>query len=352
MATIIQGVPCDFESKKHYSPVYKKTLTQHTCIIPGGGCVYYRANKGDVCPFCAFPSTARSLIKGESPSDLFDSWALGTDVYKEMYLALMESANQAEKIAVFNGGSFFPGSELSDEFQRFVYEDIAARSSVRQLMVESYPTFISRKKLSEAKAILGGKDLMVGIGFESKDDYVRNTLLKKGIDKGGFETKVKMMQDLGVQVFVYTFLKAPGLSETQALNEALETIEYLSDLGVDEVALSCAFVPPDTDLEVKYKAGEFRPPWLWSIVEIIKEAKKYNWPLSVGGFEDYPPPVATPNNCPSCDDNINALIDCYRMDGKLLDKNLVVCNCQDTWKEDMSLRKTSESIALIPSLGI
>lgn len=336
MPTIVQGVPCDYETKKRYSPIYKTSLTQHTCILPGGGCVYYRAQKGNVCPFCAFPPATRELIKGSGYDNSFESWSLGTDTYKKMYLSLMEQSTQAEKIALFNGGSFFPNSELPDEFQQFVYEDIASRESVRQLMVESYPTYIPEKKLREAKHILGDKDLMVGVGFESQDDYVRNSLLKKRIDKDIFESRVKMMQDLNVQVFIYAFLKAPGLSEKEALEETLMTMDYLNNLGVNEIALSCAFVPPGTELETKFKAGEFRPPWLWTILEIIKEAEKNNWPLSIGGFEDYPPPIATPNNCPSCDSSINNLLEYHRLHGKLPDNSHVKCDCQTEWKYQMA----------------
>ena len=333
MPKIIQGIPCDYEIKERYSPVYQHTLTQFTCTIPGGGCVYYRANKGDVCPFCAFPATTRELIKGPGHETSFKSWSLDANIYQKMYQALLSEAENEEKVAVFNGGSFFPNSELPTEFQHFVYEDISSRPSVRQLMVESYPSFIAEKTLHEAKEILGAKDLMVGIGFESQDDYIRNTLLKKGIDKGLFENKVKLMQKLGVQVFVYAFLKAPGLTEKQALEETLKTIEYLFNLGVDEIALSCAFVPQGTELEEKYKAGEFRPPWLWTILEIINAAQKNNWPLSVGGFEDYPPPIDIPNNCPACDHEANGLIDHYRLHGNLLVHKGIKCDCHSVWNE-------------------
>jgi len=336
MPILIQGVPCDYEHKKVYSPVYQRTLNQTTFILPGGGCVYYRANKGKVCnSFCSFPATTRELIKGPGHDNYFKSWALSADTYQKMYQASMNEAGDAEKIAIFNGGSFLPSSELPDEFQYHVYEDIASRSIVKQLMIEAYPSFIAEKKLREAKEILGSTDLMVGIGFESQDDYVRNVLLKKGIDKAFFEKKVKMMQRLGVQVFVYAFLKAPGLTEKEALEETLKTIEYLHNLGVDEIALSSAFVPPGGELESQYRAGEFRPPWLWTVLEIIKAAQKNNWPLSVGGFEDYPPPIAIPNNCPECDNAVNGLLDYYRHQGVLPLGIKPSCNCYSIWNEGL-----------------
>lgn len=335
MAYTVQNILYDYELKTRYSPVYQKTIQQLTCIIPGGGCVYYRAHKGDVCPFCAFPPFSRYVIKGDGYDNYYGVWTLDSVIYKEMYLDTVNNNQSYNKLAIFNGGSFFPKTEIPLDIQRFVYEDVEARPNIEQLMVEAYPSVITEKRLSEAKEVLQSTDFMVGIGFESQDDRVRNYLLKKRIDKELFEKKIHLMQRLGVQVFIYAFLKAPGLNEGEAVEETLATIKYLYNLGVDEIALSCAFVPPGTDLEKKYHASEFRPPWLWSILKIMEEAKKNDWPLSIGGFEDSPPPIAGPSNCDQCDDSINRIIDIHRLNGSYLQQPKEKCTCHSKWLLDM-----------------
>lgn len=356
MTHSIQGYPFDYTNKLKYSPIYQQSINQRTLIIPGGGCVYYRANKGDVCPFCAFPPFSRYVIKGDNHEDYFDSWALTDDIYKEMFDQALSDQIAFEKLAVFNGGSFFPNSELPNGFQEYVYKEVAQRADIKQLMVEAYPTFISQKKLIQAKEILGSTDLMVGIGFESLNEKVRNQYLKKRIDLNQFEEKIKLMQRLGVQVFIYAFLKAPQLTEGQALNETLNTLAYLHNLGVDEIALSCAFVPPGTDLEAQFNAGQFRPPWLWSIIEIIKAAEKNHWPLSVGGFEDTPPPVAAPSNCPSCDDQVLSHIENHRLDNSTSHLSALQCQCKDEWiaqinSEESTIKNHKDvDYRLIPTL--
>lgn len=331
-----QGYPFDFEVNKRFSPIYRKQLTQCTVILPGGGCAYFRANKGDVCPFCTFPKFSRKVIRGEGYENSFKHWRLDTNIYREMYLKSVNNAGHFDKLAIFNGGSFFPNSELPADFQRFIYQDVNSRKHIKQLMVEAYPSFITEVKLREATEILDSTDFKVGIGFESQNDNIRNIILKKGIKRDLFEEKVKLMQKLGVQVFVYAFLKAPQLTEKEALDETLATIEYLHNLGVDEIGLSSAFVPPETKLEILYNNGEFRPPWLWSILEIIKSAEKKGWPLSVGGFDDTPSPIATPHNCPDCDFEVNGLINHHRLNGKLPETlSNVSCGCHATWQQTM-----------------
>ncbi len=335
MAKTVQGIPFDFDIDTRFSPVYLRQLVQRVLIIAGGGCVYWRSMKGKACTFCNFPLFARHMIKGPGFENFFGPWTLDAGIYRAMYSQAVEDSIGSEKLAIFNGGSFFPNSELPNDFQNFVYNDVAARPNIKQLMVEAYPDYISEKKLREAKEIIGCTDFMVGVGFESKNDTVRNVFLRKSIKKEVFEKKVRLMQSLGIQVFVYAFLKAPQLTEKQALYETLSTLQYLHDLGVDEIALSSAFVQAGTELEKKYHAGEFRPPWLWTILEIIEAAEKNNWPLSVGGFDDTPPPVAGPHNCPKCDPEVNGLIDHYRLHGYLPDYQHISCDCRSVWKKEM-----------------
>ena len=131
------------------------------------------------------------------------------------------------------------------------------------------------------------------------------------------------------------------MTEAQALRERLNTLAYLNNLGVDEIALSCAFVPPGTNLETQFNAGQFRPPWLWSIIEIIKAAKENSWPLSVGGFEDTPPPVATPNNCPSCDEHILQQIENHRLTNNTQQISSLTCQCKEQWQTQVDNSEVS-----------
>ena len=152
-----------------------------------------------------------------------------------------------------------------------------------------------------------------------------------------FEKKVEMLQQLGVKVYVYVFLKAPEISEHRALNEALNTIRYLIGLGVDEIALSCAFVSENTPLEHEYRNGSFTPPTLWSIAEILHHAKENNWPLSLGGFDDTPPPIAIPSNCHNCNPAIYELFELYRKRGTFRISDLPICSCKKNWLADKQL---------------
>ncbi|CAM3616554.1 hypothetical protein VA7868_02976 [Vibrio aerogenes CECT 7868] len=335
MTQLICGYPCHTGNDIRYSFSLGKQIVQQTLVIPGGGCSYYRSKKGKACTFCAFPGLTRAVTKGNGHEDFFGSWRLETKIYQMMFDTLTRGTKQVDRLAIFNGGSFFPKAEIPDDFQQYVCRQVARRSDIRQLLVECYPRFITRHKLLQTLDWLAGKQLVVAVGLESRDDRVRNQLLNKGIDIRIFEQKVKMMQAMGVKVAVYVFLKAPQLTEKEAFDDVMNTLSYLHQLGVDEMMLSCAFVQENTPLESMYKAGTFRPPWLWTILHIIREAQEKSWPLIVGGFNDTPPPVAGPSNCTHCDQILLDMIESSRRNGVLPEVMPPMCDCFNEWDKLM-----------------
>jgi archaeosine synthase beta-subunit len=334
MVAQISGIPFDYELKYKYSPIYKTAIKQLTLSIPGGGCKLWLDTKGRCCPFCGFNGLVRSILTGDDSEDNYEGWLLETSTFTDMYKKAVNDIEDFDKLAVFNGGSFLIDTEIPADFRRMLYEDFAKHPTARQLMIESIPDGITKEVLDEAKNHLGTKDFMVGIGLESADNHVRNKLLKKATSLKRFEEAVRLLQSYGMQVFVYTFLKAPGLSEREALDDVIKTMTYLTDLGVDEIGLSCAFVQTDTPLEHLYRNGDFRPPWLWTILEIMNLASKHNWPLSIGGFSDQPPPIAIASNCKSCDDDIHSAIDKYRSNAHMPRKE-IYCTCKEDWNREI-----------------
>ncbi|RBO82541.1 hypothetical protein [Marinomonas aquiplantarum] len=333
---LVDGYPCEKSVDIKYSPYLKKSIYQNTMVVPGGGCAYYRSKKGDACTFCAFPGLTRDVIKGAGYEDYYGSWKLDSETYIKMFDSLFDYSEKSERLAIFNGGSFFPESELPIGFQEYVYNRVSHSKKTKQLLVEAYPNFISRKKLENAVDQLGDKTLMVGIGLESSNDIVRNNIMNKGIDLGRFERKVKMMKEVGVVSYVYVFLKPHLLNEAQAYHDVINTLEYLSSIGVDEIALSCAFVSPGTPLERIYDRGDFRTPWLWTIIKVIEQAKQNRWPVTIGGFDDNPPPKAIPSNCSSCDPIVLDIIESYRRTGEFTMESAPLCSCYPSWEEEMS----------------
>ena len=308
-----------------YSLRLQKPAKKWTLMLPGAGCEYWKRTGG--CTMCGFNNATQKYTHGHRyPSLVFDSF---------FKLADWHSNSNPEELVIFNGGNFWNNDEMPIGFQEKICKRVAEHPSLQTLLIENRCEYITAEKIKTAKKMLGEKRLKVAIGFESQDDYVRNKLIRKGLSKKTFEEKVKLLKDNGADVFAYIFLKPLGLSEGRALEETIATIKYAISIGVDEMDISCAFIQAGTVMAEKYGKGEFTPPRLWTVLEIINQIQKNNWPVNIGGFDDEPPPLAIPANCESCSTAIYEAIEKFRRTrvlGKIPD-----CSCKKKWEKEISL---------------
>lgn len=289
------------ETKTRYSLKLKKPVKKWTIMLPGAGCEYWKKTGG--CTMCGFNNATQKYTHGRLyPSLVFDSF---------FRLAEWNSENP-EELCIFNGGSFWNDKEIPVKFQENIYNRVAKHHSLTSLMFETRCEYITSEKIVTAKRLLANKDLIVAIGLESQNDYVRNNLIRKGLSKKFFKEKVDLLKSSGVNVLSYIFLKPVGLSESMALKETIATIEYALSVGVDQIELSCAFIQQNTPMAELYEKGSFSPPKLWTILEIVNQIKKNNWPVNIGGFDDEPPPIAIPANCDNCSGQIYQALEQFR----------------------------------------
>lgn len=306
-----------------YSLAEKRPVVRWTMMLPGAGCEYWKKTKGG-CTMCGFNASTEKYAHGRLyPAPFF----------RILYwLGERSVANiRPDELSIFNGGSFLNPNEIPAVFQRNLFESVARHDSLKRLMIESRCEYISHRSLHNALEALSGKKLKIAIGLESENDHTRNRLIRKGLSKTVFEETVRMSVDAGVDIQAYIFLKPVGLSEKEALEDTLKSIRYALSTGVAEIEISSAFVQPSTAMVDAYRRGEFRPPYLWSILEIIRQTQENGWPVSIGGFDDSPPPLAIPSNCPDCSFPIYNAIERFRQTRTL--DTIPNCLCKTNWEE-------------------
>jgi hypothetical protein len=181
---------------------------------------------------------------------------------------------------------------------------------------------------------LGEKRLQVGIGLECQNDEIRKRCVNKGFSRKDYEGALAILKGNSVEPVTYVFLKPLFLTEKQAIEEAIATIEYAFKVGTEEVALESAFIQKGTIMEEFYKRGKYKPPWLWSVISVVKSTYHLG-PVRIGGFDDEPRPIDFPRNCPECSSEIMKLFKDYRLSGdvKLFDK--IRCECEEAWELEL-----------------
>lgn len=302
-----------------YDPLQSKPVKRWVLELPGAGCEWYKKTGG--CTMCGFNQAAGKYNFGGKLHPHLVFMAIFLWAYRRVRKA------RPEQLVIYNGGSFLNDREIPLKTQLAILRFAQLHPTLKKIMVETRAEFITREKLYAYYEATGKKKLEIAIGLESANDAVRNGCLKKGLAKKTFETAVQLCRQFGFETLAYVFLKPDCLSETEAIADAVATIEYCAQNKVDEISLSCAFVQAGTPLCERYRAGLFTPPTLWSIIEVAEKTAGLI-PVRIGSFDDTPPPLARPSNCPLCDNQVMTTIEEYRQSHDLSVFDGLDCACR------------------------
>lgn len=299
------------------------------------GCAHYRSEAGG-CTMCAFPAMSTGGVAVPVA-------ALNAQLDAE--LAAHEWPGEAlAEVDLFCAGSFLNDEEVPPASRRHAYEAIRRLPGVRKLLVESRPEFVTRDRIGQALDILGpAVRLEVAVGLESADDRIREDVIRKGFGRPDFEAAMAALAASGsAEALVYVFLKPPGLTELQSLDDAEATVRYVfrvaRDLGLGAVtaAVQPAFVQGEGLLHDLYAQGAYRPPWIWTVIELILRVAAEG-ELQIGTNDDSPPPEAVRANCGLCDAACEAAIATFNrtLDPEPLRR--LDCDCRGRWRRETGI---------------
>lgn len=315
-----------FELDKSYNPLSGLLESRLTLELPGRGCSWSKKSGG--CTMCGFSRKLEAINR---------EWHLSASDLTALYeiAVLLTKPKKPELLCVFNGGSFLNEDEIPPETQLAIAKRVERHPTLKQLFIESRPEFITKERVLLVRDALDGKRLEVGIGLEAVTDRVREEYIRKGFSLSEYEKSVRLLQSFGAHVFTYVFLKPLHLSEKEAIEEAVKTTRYAFSTGSDEVSLSCAFVQEGTSMAEAYRRGEFKPPWLWSIIEVVRQTAHLG-SVRIGSFSDNPPPIAAPRNCTLCSAKVMRAIEEYNLSRDVNIFNSLHCSCQRQWREEIT----------------
>ena len=308
-------------TEKVFDPESGGTISQWVLLLPGSGCAWAKEKGG--CYMCGFKTKIKETNNGKSVSHqyLMKICQLGET---------MILGEPVEKLTIYNGGSFLNSQEIPGKTQIELCKLVKSHPTIRKLFVESRPEFVTHKKIRDLTSILGKKKLEVGMGLECATDEIRDRCVHKGFSAKDYERAVAVLKEYGAEVLTYVFLKPLYLTEREAIEEAIKTIDYAFKSGSNEVALESAFIQRGTRMERLYNQGKYELPWLWSIIQVVQNTY-YLGPVTIGGFTDEPPPIAVPINCSKCSYKIMDLFAKYKETHDISLLNRVDCECKLEW---------------------
>ncbi|MCP4134411.1 MAG: hypothetical protein GY754_25790 [bacterium] len=197
------------------------------------------------------------------------------------------------KIIISNNGSILDEDTFSTTaLLYFIAKMNIHCPDVKILTIETRPEYADLPELEvisrALKEVDKAAELEVAIGFEAFNDRVRNEYFKKGLDLTVFEKFASLVGKYGFRLKTYFMLKpVPQLSEEEAIADIKEGIDYLDSIAARynldiNMHLNPTYAAKGTPLADAFMEGNYSPPRLESVKEIIRFAKDKSISLYIG----------------------------------------------------------------------
>ncbi|MFC6757451.1 MULTISPECIES: archaeosine biosynthesis radical SAM protein RaSEA [Haloarcula] len=306
-----------------------------TIILNTGGCRWARAGG---CTMCGY--VAESVEGGSVAHE---------DLMAQIEHCLDHEDENAEDpsglIKIYTSGSFLDEREVPAETRQAIADTFADRD---RIVVESLPDFVEDERVSDF--VDAGLETDVAVGLETATDRVRHDCVNKYFDFADFEDACAEAREAGAGIKAYLLMKPPFLTESEAVEDMKSSVRRCAAVeGCHTVSMNPCNVQRYTMVEELYHDGGYRPPWLWSVAEVLEDTADVSGSGATGGSSDeqsesdgedvivVSDPVGHgsdrgPHNCGECDDRVQRAIKDFdlRQDPSVFEQ--VSCECEATYE--------------------
>jgi radical SAM enzyme (TIGR01210 family) len=249
------------------------------------------------------------------------------DLNKQIDEAL--SRYRGEKfVKIYTSGSFLDENEVPAAIRERVLKEF---SGCEKILFESRPEFVTEEVIVSLP-----KTITIALGLESSDPDVLRVSIEKGFTPDESRNAGMIIKKAGLMVRTYLMLKPSFLTESAAIEDTVRSAIFADEFS-DEISVNPLNVQRGTYAERLWKAGELKPPWIWSLIEALKRSSgKVNARLmsspSGGGT------MRGVHNCGKCDTAALDGIEKFSFSGDVKDLE-VKCDCIKNWETYLESEK-------------
>jgi hypothetical protein len=300
-------------------------------VLATVGCSHARGPHGG-CTMCSY------LLDGAAEQ------ISSSNIVKQFRKAMsrLEHKEPPLSVKIYTSGSFLDTEEIPQDARVKILDIISDDDRVQEVVIETRPEFIQLSTLEEIKTKLGERTIEIAIGLESSSDVIREVYINKGFTFQDFKTAVDLVLSVGLDIRSYVLIKPPFLTEKQALLDGIQSIKDAADLGSNTVSVNPVAVQKDTVVERLWYRRDYRPPWLWTVSEVLRRARQDVSP-DVRIICD---PVAPgkrrgPHNCGMCDDAFSKAISKFSLTQDAQPLATLDCDCHHSWMHSLEHEELS-----------
>jgi archaeosine synthase beta-subunit len=233
-------------------------------------------------------------------------------------------------VKVYTSGSFLDPGEIPLDIRGEIFRSFP---EAERILVESRPEFINSENLAEVDTRAA-----VAIGLETANEEVLRRSVRKGFTVEDYVRAAEELRSRGLPLRTYLLLKPPYLTERAAVEDALASVRFAACYS-ESVSINPMNVQRDTVVEVLWRTGNYRPPWSWSLLEVLRHGKEGS---SVRLLSS-PSGGGTPrgvHNCDRCDRKILDAVQRFSFSQDVDDLTVEDCGCRKEWAALMDLQDT------------
>ncbi|MCQ2052623.1 MAG: archaeosine biosynthesis radical SAM protein RaSEA [archaeon] len=281
-----------------------KTVDTMVMIMRTNGCAW--AKKGG-CTMCGYRSASLNNVTAE---DLLKQLDQATSKYKGEPF-----------VKIYTSGSFLDEEEIPANIRNKIFD---AFSECKRILFESRPEFITRDVLSTLPS-----SSTIALGLETHDQVIMEKSIRKGFTPAQCEAAGNIVKDCGLSVRSYLLLKPLFMQEMRAISSTIESAKF-ADSFSDEISINPINVQSGTVVEHIWKRGDYRPPWVWSLIEVMKQlsgtvrSRIISSPSGGGSLRGV-------HNCGTCDQSALKAVEKFSFSQNINDLS-VECKCKTKWK--------------------
>ena len=273
--------------------------TNGCCWVKSGGCT-----------MCGYREASLAKVTEE-------------DLTKQLEQALSRYKGEPF-VKIYTSGSFLDDNEVTPAVRDMYFD---AFKDCRRILFESRPEFITEDAVASLPS-----NVTIALGLESSNPEVLRTSVHKGFTPEGIERAGTLVKDHGLGIRTYLLLKPPFMTESMAIADAVSSARF-ADPFSDEISINPLNVQRATYVERLWKRGEFRSPWIWSLIDVFRQlsgtvnSRLMSSPSGGGAMRGV-------HNCGDCDRKALDAIEKFSFTQDLSDLD-VGCQCQDKWRAYM-----------------
>jgi TIGR01210 family protein len=284
-----------------------KIVDAMVMIMRTNGCVW--AKKGG-CTMCGYRSASLREVTVE-------------DLMNQVDQAMGRYDNEPF-VKIYTSGSFLDENEIPKEVRERIFKEFG---KIERLLFESRPEFINEESLKDIP-----KNVTIALGMESMDNDILGKCINKGFTIEDTEKAGTAIKKAGLKVRSYLLLKPPYLKESDAIADAMDSVRF-ADRFSDEISINPINVQRATVVERLWKRGEYRPPWIWSLIKVMRDSASItnsrimSSPSGAGSQRGV-------HNCGMCDQEMIERIERFSF-SQNLDDLKGECECISSWSAYM-----------------